>query len=161
MGIHLYQLTNQYNQWIQEPWDLSTAINNNKHKPMELTIQNTHHFYSGIPCSISECRHNVLQHPSEWNQWLRSELDGCPTLAENTGEHTRFLYEKGGNRSVLAKKAKWDARWYMYSIIYMLWFISMCKILLGIFWVLLKPCNSGFFGFSDCTSTVMDGSESL
>lgn len=60
VGIHLCQLTNQYNQWIQEPWDLSTAINNNKHKPMELTIQNTHHFYSGIPSSIFECRQNVL-----------------------------------------------------------------------------------------------------
>lgn len=40
------------------------------------------------------------------NQWLRSELDGYPTLAKNTGDHTMFLYEKGGNRSFLAEEAK-------------------------------------------------------
>ena len=94
VGIHLYQPTNQYKQWIQEPWDLSTAINNNKYKPMELTIQNTHHFYSGIPCSIFECRQNVLQHLSMksmaeiWTGWV-------PHLGRKHGRaHCVFVWER-------------------------------------------------------------------
>lgn len=94
VGIHLYHPTNQYKQWIQEPWDLSTAINNNKYKPMELTIQNTHHFYSGIPCSIFECRQNVLQHLSMksmaeiWTGWV-------PHLGRKHGRaHCVFVWER-------------------------------------------------------------------
>lgn len=39
------------------------------------------------------------------NQWLRSELDGYPTLAENTGEHTiGFCMRKVGIDQFLLKK---------------------------------------------------------